>query len=191
MDIVFIRHGESEGNRKGVYHGRLDLSLTQEGKKEVIKASKLIKDIDFDGVYISPLKRTIETANLLHIKGELDKRLLERNFGVFENLSYKEILENYPKEAEEWKEDFVNYKIPKGESLKEFFQRAEDFIRQISFKKGRILVVTHDGVIRCALSSVFNSPDYFFKFKIDYLKFVQIAIEEGYSYIKAVNSCKL
>ncbi|WP_234121931.1 histidine phosphatase family protein [Clostridium hydrogenum] len=191
MDIVFIRHGEAEGNTRGVYHGRLDLSLTLEGKKAALKAAELIKTADFDGIYISPLKRTRETAKFLGVKGEIDERLLERNFGVFENLSYREILKNYPKEAEEWERDFVNYKIPKGESLKEVFERTKEFIEEKSQEKDKILVVTHDGVIRCALTSIFNAPEQFFKFKIDYLKLTQITIDEGYSYIKAINSVEI
>lgn len=188
MDIVFTRHGKSEGNEKEVYHGRLDLPLTSEGKKEAIKAANLIENIHFDEVYISSLERARETAKLFGLSGKSDDRILERNFGIFENLSYDEILKAYPKEAQKWNNDFVNYRIPQGESLKDVYKRTKAFIKDMSLKKGKVLVVTHDGVIRCALSSVFNAPEYFFKFKIDYLKLTQLSIEEGYSYIKAVNS---
>lgn len=188
MDIIFVRHGKTLLNEKNAYVGIIDTEISSKGKKEIENLSKLLQGIQFDKVFSSPLKRTIQTTEI--ITGDnyvIDYRLKEMNFGIFEGLSYNEICEKYPVESKKWSADYFNYKIPRGESLKEVFNRTESFLEYISGLKGKILVVTHGGVISCALSLVFNKQDYFFKFKIIHGRMNIIAIEDNYMYIKGIN----
>lgn len=60
MNVIFIRHAESEYNRDGIWAGRADCSLTDKGIKAAQKLGETI-DKDFDVIYCSPLKRTKQT----------------------------------------------------------------------------------------------------------------------------------
>jgi len=191
MDIVFIRHGRTEINEKGKYGGFTDTPLSSVGKKEADAAAKLIKGRVFNSVYLSPLKRAYQTGEILGFHGKHDDRLREMNFGIFEGLNYEDILKRYPKEAQEWTRDYINYRIPRGESLMDAYERVSDFLRDISKDSGTILVVTHEGVIKCALCSIFGNPEYFYRFKAAHCRFTQISIEEGYKYIKSLNSTEI
>jgi alpha-ribazole phosphatase len=191
MDIVFIRHGRTETNEKGQYGGFNDIPLSFRGEIEAGDAAKQVEGREFNSIYLSPLKRACQTSGILGFQGKSDDRLREMNFGIFEGLSYKDALERYPKETEKWTSDYINYRIPGGESLREVYERVTDFLRDISKGKGTILVVTHEGVIKCALCSIFDTPEYFYRFKADHCRFTQIAIEEGYKYIKSLNSEKI
>ncbi|QCX32650.1 alpha-ribazole phosphatase [Caloramator sp. E03] len=187
MDIVLLRHGRTEINEKGHFGGSLDSKLSNSGREEIQRLKEHIKGIEFDEVYSSPMKRTIETAQILKLNYKTDDRLKEINFGIFEGLSYKEIEERYNEEYKKWKEDYLNYRFPEGESLKDVFDRTCDFLKDIDKNKKRILIITHGGVIRCMLSQVFSSNTYFYKFKINHGTFNVISYDYDFMFIKAIN----
>lgn len=191
MDIVFVRHGKTEINEKGRYGGFIDTPLSLSGIEEVKTTAKFIQGKDFESIYISPLKRALQTAEILGVNGKSDQRIKEMNFGIFEGLNYQEILKKYPKEAQKWAKDYINYRIPCGESLKDVYERVSDFLLDISKNEGIVLIVTHEGVIKCALCSIFGNPEYFYRFKAAHCRFTQIALEEGYKYIKTLNASEI
>lgn len=191
MDIIFIRHGKTEMNRKKLFAGAIDCSLSNEGMEEARAAKKAIGDIKFDKVYISPMKRTAQTAEIMDVCWKTDDRIKEMNFGIFEGLSYDKALSSYENEMKCWEDDFINYRIPQGESLMDVYLRVCDFMDSIADEKGRILVITHKGVINCALSSIFGGPEHYYRFSADNCRFTQISMEEGYKYIKTFNSMKI
>jgi alpha-ribazole phosphatase len=188
MDIVFIRHGRTQMNSTGRYFGAIDTEISEEGIEEIIKLKGYLHGVDFDCIFVSPMKRAIQTAKLLDRQFIIDDRLKEMNFGVFEGYTYNEICEKYPIESKDWIENHTGYKIPKGESLEEVFNRTKDFIEEISLKEhNRVLVITHGGVIRCAMSLAVGGPDYFYKFKIEHGTVNAISIKDDYTYIKCIN----
>jgi len=188
VDIIFVRHGKTILNEKKAYVGIIDTDISENGKKEINTLGKLLQGVKFNKVFSSPLKRAIQTTKIITNDNYIiDNRLMEMNFGIFEGLSYSEICEKYPVESKTWVSDYFNYKIPSGESLKEVFNRTEDFLKDISKLKGRVLVVTHGGIIGCALSLVFNKKDYFFKFKVLHGRMNIVSIEDKYMYIKGIN----
>lgn len=188
MEIVFIRHGRTDINKKGCYLGAIDDELSFEGRREIINLKNFLTDIEFDAVYVSPLKRAKQTIEILEKGYSIDERLREINFGIFDGLHHREIEEKYPKEYAGWTRDYINYKIPEGESLSELFDRVEDFIKDVSNKHKRVLAITHGGVIRCAMSLVFGSKEQFYKFQVNHGTVNIISVKDGYMYIKALNS---
>ena len=60
--IYLIRHGETESNRKGVFRGRLDIPLSQNGREQAVDLSRDFENIAVNLVYTSPLQRAVETA---------------------------------------------------------------------------------------------------------------------------------
>ena len=188
MDLIFVRHGRTEMNDLACFSGRTDCELTDEGFRQAVEVKSLLQGLSFDGVYVSPLKRTVQTAEVFNKEYKLDDRLLEMDFGVFEGLRYTEIEKKYPDTLQSWNEDYQNYRIPGGESLEDVFDRVEHFIQDIRKKHDRVLVVTHEGVIRCALSLVFSSRDHFYRFKIDNGSVSIISFNGDYSFIKTINS---
>ncbi len=186
MDIVFVRHGKTRLNDLGCFVGNTDCDISKEGLKQAEKVKDFLGKISFDGVYVSPLRRTIQTADVLCKEYTLDDRLREMNFGVFEGLKYGEIEQKYPDYIKAWNEDYENYRIPKGESLQDVFHRVESFIDDVRNKHERILVVTHGGVIRCALSLVLSSREFFYKFKVDPGSVSIVEYDGDYGFIKGI-----
>ena len=68
MDIIMIRHGETEDNVSKVF-SRDDTKLSEIGKEQIKRTRELLKDFKFDKVYYSPLERTKETLGILGLEG--------------------------------------------------------------------------------------------------------------------------
>lgn len=186
MDIIMIRHGKSEDNVRKVY-SRDSTPLMEEGILEVLKTKKLLKEYDYEAVYYSPCKRTVESLHYLDLEGKEDIRLREINFGIFTGKTFEEIVNIYPEESKLWIDDIYNYQIPKGESMLGVYKRVSEFLEELGKLNKTSVLITHDSVIRLALCWIFDNPLYFYKFKVDNGSLTTITIEEGYKYISKVN----
>ena len=168
--IILVRHGETNMNRDNLYHGILDPVLNETGIKQAEKAYNIIKNISYDKIFSSPLKRAYETAKILNYKKldiELSDKIKELNFGIFEGLSYEEISHKYPYELKESTKNWKNYNFKTGESPCELQKRSVQFINSLD-KDLNYLIVTHWGVICTILSYYFSyNLNAYWKFKID------------------------
>mgnify|MGYP002987563148 FL=1 len=115
-----IRHGKTEGNKLARYIGTTDEPLCQEG-------TDFLKKMDYpevQDIYVSPLKRCVQTAEILfpgkpvHIIEEL----AECDFGEFENKNYKELEGNAKYQA--WIDSNGTLPFPGGESREGFKYRS-------------------------------------------------------------------
>lgn len=165
--LILIRHGESELNKNKVYFGALDSPLTEDGVEQISLLKNNLPDYDF--IYSSPLKRARKSAEILNFKNLSiieDIRLKELNFGIFEGLSYCEILENYPHEAQKWKNEGINYIFPRGNSILDLEKSTISFVDEIKNSNKTFLLVTHFGVINAILSHyISDNINSFWKYK--------------------------
>ena len=165
--IYIVRHGQTDWNVVGRYQGRKDIELNQKGKEQARKIKEQLKDVDYDLIFSSPLKRAVETANIItdnNINLIKDDRLIERNNGDLEGKLKSEILEE------------IDFNNPNGsghgiENINDFRKRIFDFFNYITNKHSEknILVVTHAGVgiyARCYFEGEPLNNDYsLYKFK--------------------------
>lgn len=187
MDIILIRHGQTENNVNRIFSTK-NTRLTEKGREQIKKTKTYVDTLSFDKVYVSPLCRAIETMKILGLEGKKEERIKEVDFGLFEGNTYEAIKEKYPDEVEQWNEDYINYVIPKGESIKLAYERVTSFLEEISQKDEDVVLVCHDGVTRIALSWVFDNVNCFFKFKVENGSVNIISIDEyGFKYIKKTN----
>ena len=157
--IYFVRHGQTDWNKIGRLQGRIDIDLNQLGIEQALQVKEKLKDIKFDKVFSSPLKRAIQTAQAIY-QGDIitDDRLLERSNGELEG-KFKSEIKVFP--------DFndpndTSYGI---ESLTSFRSRIKDFIDEIvtKYKGKNVLVVTHAGFCiyaRCYFEGEPKDNDY-------------------------------
>ena len=145
MHVHCLRHGETENNLSGRFHGTSDESLT-DPQKEILLASQLDISV-YDAIYCSPLPRCIETAECLRISHFLvDTRLKERKFGIFEGLTAAECKQQYPYDFSRFMSFDGNFIIPNGESRVHHFERLCSWLRDIS-TFSNVLAITHGGSI--------------------------------------------
>lgn len=124
-ELYLIRHGKTYGNTLGRYIGTTDEELCEEGR-EALKRLKAGRDFAAarpDVVYASPLKRCVQTAEILfpEIPVKLVPDLRECDFGAFENKNYKELSGNAAYQA--WIDSGGTLPFPGGESREAFQER--------------------------------------------------------------------
>ncbi len=104
MDLILLRHGESQWNAKNLFTGWVDVSLSEKGVQEAKRAGQLLKERNLapDIVHTSLLRRAITTAHLaldecdLHwIPVRRSWRLNERHYGALQGKNKKETLAIY------------------------------------------------------------------------------------------------
>lgn len=152
MQILWIRHGQTQGNVERRYVGRTDEGLTA-GAKEKLEMRKQ-QGIEFepDLVYTSPMIRCRETAEILfpeQRKVPWDG-LQETDFGDFEYKNYEKLQENPMYQA--WIDSNGQMRIPNGESGADFRKRcckAYEGCVTDAKEKGleKIAIVCHGGTI--------------------------------------------
>lgn len=156
MEILFIRHGETEANLKNQYYGFTDSPMTQKGRKQAETAGVILKLRHYrpDKIYVSERLRTHETLELMGFSmkdARVDGRINEQNLGMLECMTYPEISEKYPEVFDDWNEDYHGYRVPGGESHRDLYRRVSEFLDEIvdRFKDtdNKILVVSHGGVM--------------------------------------------
>ena len=116
MQLVLIRHGESEWNKLNLFTGWMDVDLTDTGRKEAAQGGRALSEagFDFDICYTSYLKRAIHTLNL--VLESMDRewlpvikswRLNERHYGALQGLNKAETAAKYGEEQVKiWRRSF-------------------------------------------------------------------------------------
>ena len=164
-EILLIRHSLTQGNLKGRYLGcRTDEPLSKEGIALLKKHSYPLAD----RVYASPLKRCIETAQLIFsIPKEqmvLVPALRECDFGDFENKNYQELDGNPDYQA--WIDSGGTLPFPHGEAMEQFQKRCQEgfarIVKEITDSADkeslqRVALVVHGGTIM-AIMERYGSP---------------------------------
>lgn len=153
--IYLVRHGESEANTSRRFSGITDVELTETGRLQAVNSGKKLKGKIIHKIFSSPLKRAKNTAEIIadeigFNKKDIiiDNRLTEVNFGIFENLTWEEIVQMYSGEIENWIEFKHKYIFPKGEGYDDIIDRISVFIDNVPDNS---LISTHYGVIQAIL----------------------------------------
>lgn len=162
--IHLIRHGLTEDNLKGVYSGRNESSLCSEGKEQLFQMKEEYEYPKADFVFSSPLKRCLETAEILYpdVKPIVIDDLTEYNFGEFEGRTAEELHEKEPL-FDRWLMGEENITPPFGESNREFINRiCNCFVKIVDgiIKSGsdNVAIITHGGVVSALLAN-FGIPE--------------------------------
>ncbi|HFI0159153.1 TPA: histidine phosphatase family protein [Streptococcus suis] len=152
MKIYLMRHGETDLNKKRCFYGNLDVSINQRGREQALVLHTLMQDIPVDKVYVSSLKRSQETAQLVFpasIPIPL-KNLDEKGFGLWEGLTADQIQEQFPLEWEAWLVEPFTYKPPEAEAFGDFQDRVWTETDRLVNEHPRhsLALVAHLGVLR-------------------------------------------
>lgn len=171
MKIYFIRHGKTLWNVEERYIGRTDLSLCEDG---VIQLRKKWcgSPVKFDYLYSSPMKRCVETAEIIFPEAffKTEASLRERDFGIFEGKRYQDLKDD---------ENYIAFTkshgaipIPGGESRENFEKRIFEGLNNIISDAGNmggqtLCLVTHGGVIMHLLANLCDRGGTIFDYRVE------------------------
>ena len=156
--LILIRHGETEDSREKRYCGFSNLSLNRRGILQAKGLLRKLKEVRVDKVYSSDLMRASQTAGIIfaNLPVEEKKSLREMNFGIFEGLTYQELMRKHAEIYSKWIANPCAVSIPSGESLNNLAKRVrEGLTRILSQNRQRtVALVTHAGPISVILCDI-------------------------------------
>lgn len=173
MEIYLIRHTETVVP-KGICYGQADVDI-KEPYLEIFEDIKSQLPTDAI-VYSSPLQRCKKMAEFFSNEIIFDNRLKEMNFGNWELQAWNDIpLE----EINPWMDNFVEVRVPNGESFKDLYHRVGEFYSELLQKNDdKVVLFCHDGTIRSILSRYHKTQlkDSFSLYKIQYGEILKIIL---------------
>jgi broad specificity phosphatase PhoE len=149
--FLCLRHGVTDWNAQGLFQGRTDVPLNDEGVSQAHAAAERLRNIPFDHVVASPLGRALKTAEIIasarHSPLDADDGIIECDFGSLEGTSIAETMKARDLRTVE---DLVSILPPDGEPWPSISARALGCVSRWLDRHPQavILFVCHDAVMQ-------------------------------------------
>jgi broad specificity phosphatase PhoE len=154
--ILLARHGETDWNRDDRFQGHADPPLNRTGRAQAVELSVALMPEELAAVYSSPLRRALETAEVVAASHGLEPvpvdDLREVDVGSWSGLTRAEVEERFPAQFARWLDYGQGWED--GETYEEMGRRAVDALLRLAAAHDgeRVLAVTHGGPIRAAFA---------------------------------------
>ncbi|NEX22918.1 histidine phosphatase family protein [Thiorhodococcus mannitoliphagus] len=158
--IYLVRHGATDLTAEDRFAGSTEVPLSEEGRRQAAALAERLRCDTLDGIYASPMGRTMETARIIaaphgcEVRPEPDLR--EIAYGHWEERTRDEIEQAFSDEYDAWQEDPLTIAPAGGESGVQVLARALPVIRRIvqEHRHRSVLIVSHKGTNRLLISSL-------------------------------------
>lgn len=149
--LVLIRHGQTTFNAEGRLSGRLDVELTDRGRRQADAAAAAVRAIGSPDLIISsPLARARSTALAVGAEMRIDERWIELDYGELDGRPLADV----PRELwDSWRAN-PSFAPPGGESMQLLDARVADACDELATvaTDGLVVVVTHVSPIKAAVA---------------------------------------
>lgn len=145
LPIIYVaRHGETAWSLSGQHTGLTDLPLTERGEGNARRLGERLKGLNFTKIYTSPLQRVARTCELAGFGAgaEVDRDLLEWNYGQYEGRRTAEIIAERPG----WQ--LFRDGCPGGESPDQVGARADRVVYRLRAARGDVLLFSSGHFLR-------------------------------------------
>ncbi len=142
MEVVLVRHGETEWSAALRHTGRTDQPLTAGGEEEARAVGRALRGREFALVFSSPLRRALDTARLAGFEPQVRDELAEWDYGEYEGLTTAQIREAVP----DW--TIWRFGAAGGESAAQVRERVDRVLAEILEVDGDVLVFAHGHLLR-------------------------------------------
>jgi len=163
-DVFLVRHGETLWHDENRYAGQSDVELSHRGREQAQALATWAAEAELDALWCSGLRRSRETAmpcaEASGLEVKADSRLDEIGFGQAEGLTSQEMRRRFPRELDAFHADPIEHPLPGGEDPRVATARGIACLAEITevFPLGRVLVVTHNSLIRLMLCQLLGIP---------------------------------
>ncbi len=153
LEMLLIRHGETDWNRELRFQGQVDVPLNATGHEQALRLGMRLASEAVHRLYSSDLVRTVQTASpageRLALPGMADRALREQAFGVIDGMSVPDIQRDHPDIWARWLDFDPDYAPPGGETQRQFHDRVMGAMARLAHAHGgqRLVIVTHGGVL--------------------------------------------
>ncbi len=191
--FIFLRHGTSIANEKGVLAGRTpNVYLSPQGIKQAKQLTQPISELKVHKVLVSPLERCAQTIepylNAAKKRSYVNNSFVEMNYGDWSDKSLKDL-----RKLKDWKqvqEKPSKFTFPNGES---FLKAQSRVVKELdllakTYPNKTFLIVSHGDIIKLAVASSLNMKlDDFQRIVIDPASITAINWDKGLKTLLYVN----
>lgn len=163
--VILTRHGHVDGIDPPRFRGRLDLPLTELGRRQAqATALRLQKASKIAALYSSPMQRCMTTARIISgengIPIEALDDLNDLDYGDWQGKLEADVSAESPRLFAMWKSTPELVRFPNGESLQDLAARTADALRLMISRHPTetVILVGHDSVNRSLLMQVLGQP---------------------------------
>ena len=144
MTVFAIRHGETAWSLSGQHTGTTDIPLTDNGQRLAERMRPVLEKEQFALVLVSPMQRARQTCELAGLgdRAEIDRNLVEWNYGDYEGLTLRQIAQTAPG----WM--IFRDGCPGGETPEQVGMRADRVIAKTRGIQGDVALFAHGHVLR-------------------------------------------
>ena len=170
-----MRHGQADNNVNRILVGRhIESHLTEFGKNQVLDTAKYLKEISIDKVLVSPVVRTVETAEIvceyLGMSYQIDERLYEIELGKLVGMNYEEIILKYGNLFLQFYTEndaaLTHYGVESFASIKHRIKNILDEIID-KYTDKNVLMISHLDPIKAAIATLLDlKPESLYKWHI-------------------------
>ncbi|MBI5676312.1 MAG: histidine phosphatase family protein [Nitrospirae bacterium] len=213
--IYLIRHGETEGAETKRYKGHMDVPLSANGIEQIKRVAGYLAEAEsLNALYCSDLSRAIKSAEIIAepygLKPVILPGLRERNFGLWEGMSFDEIKAKWPDAFNAWANNPLEFSPMNGESTIEVRDRAIKAFEKILSQRiehipptqpspsrgegkgeggiSTIAIVSHGGINRVILCHLLGIPlENIFRIEQDFAALNLIEFHDGYPVTRFIN----
>lgn len=164
--VIIVRHGQSSYNAQKIIQGRCDKSvLTDQGIIDAQQLGKVLKEVEIDAFYCSPLQRAKKTAEIISSSLthsptlQPTEQLMEIDLPLWEEMKKDVVRSKFADDYRQWKDNPQDFKmVVAGKDhypVHSLYQQAQNFWQEaIAQHQGEtILIVAHNGINRCLIMS--------------------------------------
>jgi probable phosphoglycerate mutase len=144
VEVILVRHGETEWSRSGRHTGRTDVPLTEAGAKNAELLAPRLERRRFASVFTSPLSRAYETCRLAGLGegAQVREELLEWDYGDYEGMTTEQIRDARPGWLL-WRDG-----CPGGEDARQVGRRVDALVDELRGIDGDAALFAHGHVLR-------------------------------------------
>lgn len=157
--VYFVRHGEGEDNvARQFSYKQVDRPLTERGRLQATQTAEYLANIPIDGIFCSPMKRTLETAQTIARRLGKELTILEDfrevNIGDLDGQDFDDqTWAIYHDITHAWYTGNASVAYPCGEDYVSLWERMERGLKQVigDHSNCNFVIVGHGGIFTATL----------------------------------------
>jgi ribonuclease H / adenosylcobalamin/alpha-ribazole phosphatase len=165
-DVVLLRHGDTRLSPELRFSGSVDPPLSAAGREQAQRAadSALLRGHAFTEVLTSPMLRSRETAQIvaaaLGVSIAVEEDLREMDFGLWEEMTFDEVLDRYPEDLLRWKQSAWATPTGSSDSIAAVGDRMASAAERLAsrYAGASVVAVTHVTPMKALVAHALGAP---------------------------------
>jgi len=156
--LILVCHGQTDWEQANRIQGEVDIPLNVQGRRQAKALAGQLRKMKADAIYSSALSRSYDTAVEIakphRLKVKSLNSLNEVNQGLWQGMLVEDAKKKHRKLYSKWESNPLNSKPPKGEGIKEAYDRVITEVGKLlaRHKDETICIVSHKPIntlIKC------------------------------------------